>query len=195
MLAHIEREITKFQFSPFSAFSNYCPNTNTNTNTTNRYMRTWCLSRHVLLSFSVEQPVFRTSMLGWVSLLKYVKYVKYVSFLPQICGILMALFAGEDLCRRHQDRGVPEDEPTVQGAAAIVTSHFCKIVTQQNVSRLMLREWAYAVHSWQPRLGMHWEIHHPRTLRFPSDNLSGLGVQNPRPWEISLSWGDVLSAV
>ena len=33
---------------------------------------------------------------------------------------------------------------------------------------------------------MHWEIHPPR----PS-TLSGLGVQNPRPWEISRASGDV----
>ena len=56
---------------------------------------------------------------------------------------------------------------------------------------------------------MHWEIHPPRPLRFPSGgdfaplgprdfpraspsgNLSGLGVQNPRPWEISRASGDV----
>ena len=56
---------------------------------------------------------------------------------------------------------------------------------------------------------MHWEIHPPRPSRFPSGvdfaplgprdfpraspsgNLSGLGVQNPRPWEISRASGDV----
>ena len=56
---------------------------------------------------------------------------------------------------------------------------------------------------------MHWEIHPPRPSRFPSGgdfaplgprdcpraspsgNLSGLGVQNPRPREISRASGDV----
>ena len=36
---------------------------------------------------------------------------------------------------------------------------------------------------------MYWEIHPPRAL--PSGNLSGLGVQNPRPREISWASGDV----
>ena len=58
---------------------------------------------------------------------------------------------------------------------------------------------------------MHWKIHPPRPSRFPSGgdfaplgprdcpraspsgNLSGLGVQNPRPWEISWASGSVFS--
>ena len=36
---------------------------------------------------------------------------------------------------------------------------------------------------------MHWKIHPPRPSRFPS----GLGVQNPRPWEISWASGGVFS--
>ena len=58
---------------------------------------------------------------------------------------------------------------------------------------------------------MHWKIHPPRPSRFPSGgdfaplgprdcpraspsgNLSGLGVQNPRPWEISWASGGVFS--
>ena len=33
----------------------------------------------------------------------------------------------------------------------------------------------------------------PRPSRLPSGNLSGLGVQNPRPWEISCASGSVFS--
>ena len=58
---------------------------------------------------------------------------------------------------------------------------------------------------------MHWKIHPPRPSRFPSGgdfaplgprdcpraspsgNLSGLGVQNPRPWEISWASGSGFS--
>ena len=59
-----------------------------------------------------------------------------------------------------------------------------------NTSLLMLREWTYTASS-RDALGNT----SPSALDFPraspSGNLSGLGVQNPRPWEISRASGDV----
>ena len=40
---------------------------------------------------------------------------------------------------------------------------------------------------------LEYPIHAPRPSKLPSGNLSGLGVQNPRPWEISWASGGVFS--
>ena len=79
-----------------------------------------------------------------------------------------------------------------------------KTLHKINTSLLMLREWTYTASS-RDALGNT----SPRPSRFPSGgdfaplgprdcpraspsgNLSGLGVQNPRPWEISWASGDV----
>ena len=50
-----------------------------------------------------------------ICLLKYVEY-----------------FEGEDHCWGHQDRGVQEDEPSVQGAAKIQSDNLQKLSSEAN---------------------------------------------------------------